>query len=109
MEERRTSEKYTADMASSNKKTKRNVSESDSANEASDFPRFIVIESLEEVGLAKFSYFLIEKVISTRASPKTVKKTRNGNLLVEVRQPETGRKHIKDKNVSYNQMQSVSA
>ena len=26
----------------------------------------------------------MEKVISTRASPKTVKKTRNGNLLVEV-------------------------
>ena len=76
--------KYTADMASSNKKTKRNVSESDSENEAADFPRFIVIESLEEVGLAKFSYFLIEKVLSTRASSKTVKKTRNGNLLVEV-------------------------
>ena len=42
------------------------------------------MESLEEVCLAKFSPFLIEKVISTRASPKTVKKTRNGNLLVEV-------------------------
>ena len=71
-------------MASSNKKTKRNLSESDSENEAADFPRFIVIESLEEVCLAKFSPFLIEKVISTRASQKTVKKTRNGNLLVEV-------------------------
>ena len=71
-------------MASSNKKTKRNLSESDSENEAADFPRFIVIESLKEVCLAKFSPFLIEKVISTRASPKTVKKTRNGNLLVEV-------------------------
>ena len=34
--------------------------------------------------LAKFSPFLIEKVISTIASLKTVKKTRNGNLLVEV-------------------------
>ena len=71
-------------MSSSNKKTKRNLSESDSENEAADFPRFIVIESLEEVCLAKFSPFLIEKVISTRASPKTVKKTRNGNLFVEV-------------------------
>ena len=66
------------------KKTKWNLSESDSENEAADFPRFIVIESLEEVCLAKFSPFLIEKVISTRASPKTVKKTKNGNLLVEV-------------------------
>ena len=66
------------------KKTKRNLSESDSENEAADFPTFIVIESLEEVCLAKFSPFLIEKVIFTRASPKTVKKTRNDNLLVEV-------------------------
>ena len=64
------------------KKNKRNLS--DSENEVADFPRFIVIESLEEVCLAKFSPFLIEKVISTRASPKTVRKTRNGNLLVEV-------------------------
>ena len=49
----------------------------------------------------------IEKVISTRASPKTVKKT-SGNLLVEVdnrRQAE----NIKNKNVSYDQMQSVSS
>ena len=79
----RTSEKYTAYLASSNKKTKQNLSESDSENEAADFPRFIVIKSLEEVCHAKFSPFLIEKVISTRACPKTVKKTRNGNLLVE--------------------------
>ena len=71
-------------MASSNKKSKQNLSESDSENEAADFPRFIGIGSLEEVCLAKFSHFLIEKVISTRASPKTVKKTGNGNLLVEV-------------------------
>ena len=66
------------------KKNKRNLSESDSENEAADFPRFIAIESLEEECLAKLSTFLIEKVISTRASLKTVKKTRNGNLLVEV-------------------------
>ena len=73
-------------MASSNKKTKRNLSESDSENEAADFPRFIAIEYLEAVCLAKFSHFLIEKVISTRANPKTVTKTRNGNLFVEDRQ-----------------------
>ena len=84
MVERRTNEKYTAYKASSNKKSKRNLSDSDSENETADFPRFIVIESLEEVCLAKFSPFLIEKVISTRANPKTVKKTRNGYLLVEV-------------------------
>ena len=71
-------------MASSNKKSKRNLSESDLKNVAADFPRLIFIESLEEVCLAKFSPFLIEKVISTRASPKTINKTRNGNLLIEV-------------------------
>ena len=90
------------------KKTKRNLSESDSENEAADFPRFIVIESLEEACLAKFSPFLIEKVISTRASPKTVKKTRNGNLLVEV-DSRIQAENIKNKNPSYDQMQGVSA
>ena len=102
------SEKYTSYMVSSNKKSKRNLSESYSENEAADFPRFIVIKSLEDVCLAKFLPFLIEKVISTRASSKTVKKTRNGNLLVEVdsrRQEE----NIKNKNLSYDQMQGVSA
>ena len=84
MVERRAREKYTACMASSNKKCKRNLSELDSENEVADFCRFILIESQEEVCLAKFSPFLIEKVISARASPKTIKKTRNGNLLVEV-------------------------
>ena len=95
-------------MVSSNKKSKRNLSESDSENEAADIPRFIVIESLEGVCLAKSSLFLIEKIITTRASPKTVKKIRNGNLLVKVgsrRQAE----NIKNKNVSYNEMQSLAA
>ena len=45
------------------KKTKRNLSVSDSENKTADFPRFIVIESLKEVYLAKFSPFLIEKVL----------------------------------------------
>ena len=71
-------------MVPSNKRTKQNKLESDSGNEAAEFPRFIVTESLDEVYLAKFSAFLIEKVISTQATPKTVKKTRNSNLLVEV-------------------------
>ena len=95
-------------MASSNKKSIRNLLESNSENEVADFPRFIVIESLEEVYLAKFSPSLIEKVISTRVSPKAVKKTRNGNLLVEVdsrRQAE----NLKNKNVSYDEMQSLTA
>ena len=44
----------------------------------------MVIDSLEEVCRAKFSPFLIEKVISMRATLKTVKKTRNKNLLIKV-------------------------
>ena len=61
-------------MRSSNKKfkkTKWNLADSDLENEAADFPRFIVIESLEEACQAKFLPFLIEKVISARATPKT--------------------------------------
>ena len=81
----RTSKKYTASMVSWNKKkTNQNLSESDSENEVVDFPRFIVIESLEEVSLAKFLPFLKEKVISAWATLKNVKKTRSSNLLVEV-------------------------
>ena len=83
--EHRASEKYTPTLASYKKKTnKRNLSESDLEDDAADFPRFIVIESLEEVCLAKFSPFLREKVISTRATPKNVKEIWKRNLLVEV-------------------------
>ena len=93
-------------MESSNKKkNKWNLSQSDSKNESADFPWFIVIESLEKVCLAKFSPFFIEKVISTRATLKTVKKTKNGNFLVEVdsqRQVE----NIKNENFSDDEMQS---
>ena len=69
-------------MSFSTKKT--NLSESVSENEASVFPRFIVLEFLEEIYLAKLSPFLIEKIILSRATQRTVKKTRNGNLLAEV-------------------------
>ena len=79
-------------MVFSNKKTKQNLSESDSENEAADFLRFIIIESLEETYLAKFSLFLKEKVMSTRATLRTIKKSRNTNLLVEV----DSKKHAKN-------------
>ena len=52
--EHRTSEEYTLLMASSNKKNKM---KSDSENNAAEFPRFIVLESLEETWLAKISPF----------------------------------------------------
>ena len=67
-------------LASSNKKIKQNLSESDSENEAAVFPRFIVIESLKEVCLAKFFLFLKEKVISTRATPKKLKENQERKL-----------------------------
>ena len=70
-------------MASSFKKSKRYLSDSDPETE-SDFPRFIFIESLQDTKLDQLSPFLIEKIISSRSNPKTVKKLRTGNLLVEV-------------------------
>ena len=63
------------------KTSKRYLSNSDTE---SDFPRFIIIESLQDVKLDQLSPFLIEKIISSRSNPKTVKKVQTGNLLVEV-------------------------
>ena len=94
-------------MASSNKKTKQNLSESDLENEAADFQRFIVIESLEEVCLAKLSSFLSEKVIATKANPKKHKKNKEWNLVCQGGQLEAGRKYIKNENFSYNKMQNI--
>ena len=72
-------------MASSNKKKKeKKLSESDSKNEAADFTRFIIIESLERACVAKFSLFLVENIIAMRATYKNVNKTWNGNLLIDV-------------------------
>ena len=48
-------------------------SDSDSDNLIS-FPSFIILESLEERPLAKLSPFVIEKVISSRVIPRSVKK-----------------------------------
>ena len=70
-------------MASSFKKSKRYLSDSDLETE-SDFPRFIIIESLQDIQLNQLSPFLIEKTISSRSNPKNVKKFRTVNLLVEV-------------------------
>ena len=70
-------------MASSFKKSKRYLSDSESETE-NDFPRFIIIELLQNTKLDQLSPVLIEKIISNRSNPKTVKKLRTGNLLVEV-------------------------
>ena len=66
----------------SNKKAKQNPA--DLENKAAEFPQFIILESLEETYQTKLSSFLIENVISSRATSQIIKKTRNNNLLVEV-------------------------
>ena len=72
------------------KSSKRPHIESESDNDSDQlvsFPSFILLESLEEGRpLSKLSPFVIEKVISSRIVPRSVKKLRNGNLLVEVGQ-----------------------
>ena len=70
-------------MASSFKKSKKYLSDFDSETK-NDFPRFIITESLQDKKLDQLSPFLIEKIISSRSNPKTVKKLRTGNRLVEV-------------------------
>lgn len=52
--------------------------------ERKNYPRFIVIETLEGKKMSEISPFLIEKIISQKGNPKTIKKMKNGNLLVEV-------------------------
>ena len=68
------------------KSTKRSYSDTDSDGETSpsSFPRFIVLESLEEKSLAKLNPIVIEKTISGIVKPKSVKKLKDGNKLIEV-------------------------
>ena len=69
----------------SKKRAKPDTSDSDSDVPIStSFPQFIVLESLEEKPLSKLSPFVIEKVISGIVSARSVKKLRDGKLLVEV-------------------------
>lgn len=49
-----------------------------------NFPRFIILETMEVTPLTKLSPFLIQKVISSNVPAKTVKSIRNGTLLIEV-------------------------
>ena len=55
-----------------NKKDKQNLFESYSENESLEFPRFIILELLEETSLAKLSSFFIEKIISSKANQVTI-------------------------------------
>ena len=75
-------------MASKNKPTKRlHTESSDSEPEKNNnFPKFIVLESIEDMQLSKLSPFIIQKIISANFQPKTVKSLRDGKLLIEVTQ-----------------------
>ena len=65
----RTNEKNKPTHMTNTKKLKQNHSESNSENEIiTEFPRFIVIKSLEEIPLTKLFPFLIEKIISKTAN-----------------------------------------
>ena len=61
----RTCKKQKLQMSFSNKREKKrvNLSMFDSENEAANFPKYIVLESLKETSRAKLSPFLIEKII----------------------------------------------
>ena len=73
-------------MATKTKPTKRlHIDSSDSESEKNNnFPRFIILESLENKQLTKISPFTTQKIISTNFEPKTVKSLRDGKLLIEV-------------------------
>ena len=69
-------------MASS-KQSKRLCPDSDSDTDTSisNFPRFIILESLEDKQLATVNPFVVHKVISSSVNPISVKKLKNGTLL----------------------------
>ena len=82
-----------AENASTIPKHKRSRPDSDSEPDSEPsqqsttvFPRFLIIESLQEdKPLSKLSPFVIEKSIQSMAgTAKSVKKLRNGSLLIEV-------------------------
>ena len=58
--------------------------DSDSETLSLSFPHFVVLESLEDKQLAKLSPFVIEKTISGIVKPISVKKLKDGTLLIEV-------------------------
>ena len=63
--------------------SKRYLSDSDSETE-SDFPRFIIFESLQDIRLHQLSPFLIKKNNILLIKSEKVKKLWNGNLLMEI-------------------------
>ena len=74
----------------------------------SDFPRFIIIESLQDVKLDQLSPFLIEKIISTRSTPKTVKKLQTEKPACGSGKQKTCWKPIRNGEISESQMSCLS-
>ena len=84
-------------MATSNQNLKRsrNMYDSDSEHDIQSqgtqpFPRFLIVESTDpDKRIATLSPFVIEKQIESIAGvPKSVKKLKTGNLLIEVEKPQ---------------------
>lgn len=53
-------------------------------SEKGSFPRFIILESLYETPLTKFSLSYIKKMISSKIKSQNVNNLRNGSILVEI-------------------------
>lgn len=65
------------------KKKNHNLSESNSETEENQYAKYVMVESLDDLSLSTLSPFLIERVITSRSKPKSVKNSES-NLLVEV-------------------------
>ena len=67
-------------------KLKRPHTESDSDNDSDQtlFPKFIMLESMEDTPITKLSPFIIEKPLNSFIKAKSVKKLINNTLLIEV-------------------------
>ena len=71
-------------LSKSSKRTYSETSDSDCEIQLSSFPHFVVLESVEEKQLSQLNPFVIAKIISGIVTPKSVKKLRNGTILIEV-------------------------
>ena len=81
-----TPDEYFFILMATPKSSKRSYSNSDSNTEIqpSSFTHFIVLESLEDKPLSKLNPILVEKTLSGIVKPTSVKKLKNGTILVEV-------------------------
>ena len=71
-------------LSKSSKRSYSETSDSDCEIQLSSFPHFVVLESVEEKQLSQLNPFVIAKTISGIVTPKSVKKLRNGTILIEV-------------------------